>query len=233
MNDVPGSGQPLRQPPGHPPHGHASAAQLPQPQGAGPRLIPTRALAIVTCVAVALVMAAYAVRGLLAPIVADKLDLMLASHSPVTLTPLHVFDWVNSWSGQLLLIAAVLTIIWLNLVRRNTEALSPKAFHERSAVWVTLGWVVPIVNLWFPFQVVRDIQHGLHPNPSVRRAPAVAGHLAGYWWFLSLAAFFAPVDRAPGVRLRVDGQRGPRRCNPIHGANGGRRSPRAQGSSGS
>ena len=39
-----------------------------------------------------------------------------------------------------------------------------------------LGWWVPIVSLWFPYQVVRDIQEGSRSRST--RAPAGLG----LWW---------------------------------------------------
>src|SRR5699024_3862858 len=40
--------------------------------------------------------------------------------------------------------------------------------QRRAAHWAVLGWIVPVVNLWFPFQVVADAARGVgarRPNP--------------------------------------------------------------------
>ncbi|MBN0041466.1 DUF4328 domain-containing protein [Cellulosimicrobium cellulans] len=69
--------------------------------------------------------------------------------------------------------AAVVTCVWLWRSRVLAEAVSPGVPHARSRVWVWLGWLVPVVALWFPYQVVRD----------VRRATVAAPRPGlGWWW---------------------------------------------------
>src|SRR5688572_18369651 len=58
----------------------------------------------------------------------------------------------------LLLVASyVATCLWLWRARQNSELLGPGHHHARSRGWVWGGWVCPIVNLWFPFQVVKGV----------------------------------------------------------------------------
>lgn len=68
----------------------------------------------------------------------------------------------------------VISCLWLSQVRTNAEHLEPGAPHARGRGWVWGSWIVPVVNLWFPFQVVRDIAK--RPN-----SPA-PGRLLGWWW---------------------------------------------------
>ncbi|MGO1178747.1 MULTISPECIES: DUF4328 domain-containing protein [Cellulosimicrobium] len=71
------------------------------------------------------------------------------------------------------LAAAVVTCLWLWQSRVLAEAVSPARGHARSRVWVWLGWIVPVVAFWFPYQVVRD----------VRAATVVAPRRGlGWWW---------------------------------------------------
>ncbi|MDQ8040348.1 DUF4328 domain-containing protein [Cellulosimicrobium sp. XJ-DQ-B-000] len=71
------------------------------------------------------------------------------------------------------LAAAIVTCLWLWQSRVLAEAVSPAHGHARSRVWVWLGWIVPVVALWFPYQVVRD----------VRAATVVAPRRGlGWWW---------------------------------------------------
>jgi Domain of unknown function (DUF4328) len=67
----------------------------------------------------------------------------------------------------------VVACVWLYRSRSTAVAANPGHVHERSAVWTWLGWWVPIVSFWFPYQVVRD----------VRRASA-SGRISGIggWW---------------------------------------------------
>jgi hypothetical protein len=46
-------------------------------------------------------------------------------------------------------------------------------------VWVWLGWVIPVVSLWFPYQVVRDI---LRATCGAVRGVSVPRNLLGPWW---------------------------------------------------
>ncbi|MBD5788152.1 DUF4328 domain-containing protein [Cellulosimicrobium terreum] len=69
--------------------------------------------------------------------------------------------------------AGIVTCIWLWRSREIAVAVSPGLHHARSRVWVWLGWIVPVVAFWFPYQVVRDVR------ASVARGP-LAG--LGWWW---------------------------------------------------
>lgn len=51
--------------------------------------------------------------------------------------------------------AYVFTGIWLWRVRYNADLLAPDR-QRRTKVWIWLSWIVPIVNLWFPKQVIDD-----------------------------------------------------------------------------
>lgn len=46
--------------------------------------------------------------------------------------------------------------VWLLGIRRVSAAVAPGYPHRRSEVWAFLGWVVPIVSLWFPLQMIAD-----------------------------------------------------------------------------
>jgi hypothetical protein len=49
----------------------------------------------------------------------------------------------------------VTTALWLTKVRQNAVLLNPRG-QRRSEVWVWLAWIIPIVNFWFPKQLVDD-----------------------------------------------------------------------------
>ena len=76
--------------------------------------------------------------------------------------------------------AYVVTGLWLYRARVNTDLLSATP-QARSRGWVWGGWICPIVNLWFPFQIVRDTLR-------VRTHHPAAGPLVGWWWGLWLTA---------------------------------------------
>jgi len=77
----------------------------------------------------------------------------------------------------------VVTCIWLTRVRTNVELTRPEVNHARSKGWVWGGWIVPIVSLWFPFQIIRDVTQPLRQALSI-------GFL-GWWWAFWLLGTFA------------------------------------------
>jgi hypothetical protein len=69
--------------------------------------------------------------------------------------------------------------MWLHRARRNADVLEPGSEHARRSGWAWGGWVTPVVALWFPFQVVRDVRQAVSPHSTVA--------LIGWWWALFLA----------------------------------------------
>ncbi|MEU6262415.1 DUF4328 domain-containing protein [Saccharopolyspora shandongensis] len=77
--------------------------------------------------------------------------------------------------------AGVVFLIWLWRARINAELLGGRSAHRRSRGWAIGGWFGPVVNLWFPYQVVSDIWRASAPR---RQAP---GGLIIAWWVLFVA----------------------------------------------
>jgi hypothetical protein len=75
----------------------------------------------------------------------------------------------------LLAAAYVSTCLWLWQARENTRLISPDMDHARRSGWIWGGWVCPIVNFWFPFQIVRDIYRATARQPQA--SPVIGG-----WW---------------------------------------------------
>jgi len=108
-----------------------------------------------------------------------------------TATRTGVYDdtWATVYDGTALallpgiIVVWVVTCIWLGQVRRHAKSINPVYPHARRVGWVWAGWLVPIVNLWFPFQVVRDIYAAASRflMPSAMR----------WWWGLWLVMLFA------------------------------------------
>jgi Domain of unknown function (DUF4328) len=81
----------------------------------------------------------------------------------------------------LLLVGAwIVTALWLTQARKNAEALNPRTTHARSEVWAWLGWWVPVVSLWFPFQFVRDVRQATVAEQHGRSS------IVGWWWAMFL-----------------------------------------------
>jgi hypothetical protein len=75
----------------------------------------------------------------------------------------------------MLLACGVLFIVWLYQAHR-CDRMDP-SWQKRSSGWAIGSWFVPIVNLWFPFQVVSDLRRGARGDA---REPSEA--LQWFWW---------------------------------------------------
>lgn len=93
--------------------------------------------------------------------------------NPGTFAAANSYDALNVLLACAQIAAGVVACVWLWKSRVFAEAVTPGAYHARSRVWVWLGWCVPVVAWWFPFQVVRDVGRA-----TLRREPASVG----LWW---------------------------------------------------
>ncbi|WP_330455827.1 DUF4328 domain-containing protein [Streptomyces sp. NBC_00820] len=72
-------------------------------------------------------------------------------------------------------LAAVLFLVWFSRCRRNAELLSLTPLPG-SAGWAVIAWLIPVVNLWVPRQLVLDV-HGAPGKPEGRDRT-----LVNVWW---------------------------------------------------
>jgi len=100
----------------------------------------------------------------------------------------NVFSWADLVSIPLigaLVVAYVCNCLWLGRARANTAVLTRGAAqHDRESTWVWLGWWMPIVALWFPYQVVRDVRNGSIELVDRKQ-------LLGLWWAAWLVLLLA------------------------------------------
>ncbi len=61
------------------------------------------------------------------------------------------------------LVIAITWLFWMRRLRQNTIALGRKP--EYRPAWIFWGWLVPILNLFRPFQVIRDLWRKSDPVP--------------------------------------------------------------------
>ena len=89
-----------------------------------------------------------------------------------------------------LVAAGVVFIVWLWRVRGNAE-LFCAGRHRRGRGWVIGGWFCPVVNLWFPKQVLDDVIAASDPRtpPRVPDLRGIHGNgLVLAWWLTWLAS---------------------------------------------
>ncbi|WP_328527777.1 DUF4328 domain-containing protein [Nocardioides sp. NBC_00368] len=97
-------------------------------------------------------------------------------------------------------LAAIVTMIALYLVGSLwllrsydfAKLVDPAFPMRRSRSWTWLGWWIPIVSLWFPFQIVDDVRRATAKGEA-RPSPTL-------WWAAWLIATWAPQ-----IPMRDDG----------------------------
>jgi hypothetical protein len=106
----------------------------------------------------------------------------------------------NITSSLLLLVEIgvwVTVCLWLTRIRQNV-VVKGQYNRRRSEVWLWLGWVIPVVNFWFPLQIVTD---------AVRSTAAAAGVRpirTGFWWAAWLASLLASLVATATTLLPPD-----------------------------
>lgn len=86
----------------------------------------------------------------------------------------------------------ILFVVWFRRARINAE------FHgyrqRRARGWTFWGWIIPIVNIWFPFQIMGDIWRAGLPEQQRRRT----AWLPALWWTCWLLSGLTFATRARG-----------------------------------
>ncbi|TWD80618.1 uncharacterized protein DUF4328 [Kribbella amoyensis] len=113
-------------------------------------------------------------------------------------------------SGYLFLATGIAFLIWLWQARENTEILRPAAAyqggarpaeHRHAQGWIVGGWVCPIVQFWYPLQVVEDVATASEPThqPGMVQTSRVRTLL--YTWWAAWVGFWVVLVGGGGVTL--------------------------------
>ena len=103
-----------------------------------------------------------------------------------------------------LLVAGVVFIVWLWRVRSNAE-LFCAGRHRRGRGWVIGGWFCPVVNFWFPKQIVDDVIAASDPRtpPQIPDLRGIRGNgLVVAWWLTWVASIV--FERLGGTDYAAD-----------------------------
>ncbi|MFF4487530.1 DUF4328 domain-containing protein [Streptomyces sp. NPDC001544] len=103
-----------------------------------------------------------------------------------TLTGLEdSYHVVNALGGGATLICVLAFLSWLWRVRDDARVLSAEP-PRYSGIWVYLGWILPIMNLWVPRGIVVDVYEKSAPGRPLPRSLNV-------WWGLWLLGMLSGV----------------------------------------
>ena len=130
------------------------------------RFLPLRGLANILTVLLAAVVAAIAARlviHLLTPENAHWRHSVIASR----------LDRATDFT---ILGLSILFVVWFRRARIDAEGQDYR--QRRARGWAFWGWIVPIVNLWFPFQIMGDIWRAGLPTQRRRKT----AWLPALWW---------------------------------------------------
>ncbi|MCI3274868.1 DUF4328 domain-containing protein [Streptomyces cylindrosporus] len=98
------------------------------------------------------------------------------------------YHFVNTAGGFAALLCAGAFIGWMWRIRDNGRALSGVR-PRYSGIWVYLGWIVPVVNLWFPRGIIADAYLASTPGAPGARVP----RSLNVWWGLWLVTMVGGV----------------------------------------
>lgn len=99
--------------------------------------------------------------GVIATVEEGALRDWWASDSFGTNGTIDLLNVLGSLTALTNIVAFVATGLWLLELRRVAEWASPTTHQRRSGYWAFLGWIVPVVCLWFPYQLVADASRGV------------------------------------------------------------------------
>ena len=91
--------------------------------------------------------------------------------------PVEIVEAVLAWSVPILgVVAGLASVHWLHRVWGNW-ATQGKPRHDEH--WVVLAWFVPLLNLWRPAGIVRDM---FADRPGMRTTDGSAVWVIALWW---------------------------------------------------
>jgi hypothetical protein len=94
-------------------------------------------------------------------------------------------------SGWVVLTIPIAFLMWIHRAYRNLPALMPESLHY-SPRWAVGCFFIPILNLFRPYQVMREIWQGSDPSrlghvdDSVESVKESSAAVVGWWWGLFL-----------------------------------------------
>jgi hypothetical protein len=129
----------------------------------------------------------------------------LASLAAQCWGPTVLFDLAGGVEGLVWIACGITFLTWFYRVRDNAEVFAPGS-QSKGRRWAFWGWMVPVVNFWFPRRIAVDawvastqrLPDGSVPPPSYRII-----NLWWAFWLLSSVTDYLPdaVDSVPLLAL--------------------------------
>lgn len=79
-------------------------------------------------------------------------------------------------------VTAIVFVTWFHRAYRNLDHFGHQ--REHGTGWAIGAWIAPIISLFRPYQMAREIWHASDPDRGSERAPASSPPLLGTWWAL-------------------------------------------------
>jgi Domain of unknown function (DUF4328) len=98
--------------------------------------------------------------------------------------------------GQLiiLILSMIFFIMWFRRAYYNLQQL-PWNYARYSEGWAAGGWFIPIINLFYPYQIMIDLWRGMQNAIKERFGDPQPSTLVGFWWATYLINnFFAYIS---------------------------------------
>ena len=159
-----------------------------------PQFLPLRGLAILLTVVLAIVIAALAARIAIQWLSIGSahwrrsfIDFRLDKAVDIT-----IFGW------------SILFVVWFRRARINAERHGYR--QRRARGWAFWGWLIPIVNLWFPFQIMGDIWRAGLPDQQRGKTAWLPALWWTFWLLSGLSVGIPAASQKPSpVPLLADG----------------------------
>ncbi len=183
-------------PVGPPPSGPANPWGAQQSQGYGgypAAAAPTRALSglgIATQIMLGIQMLATV--SLFIPVLHQRSLIDKLRSDPTSVSPAdadRADNMVSSLStavSVLFIATGIVWIIWFYRARINADAWS-QGFQRRGRAWAIWAWVCPVVSLWFPYMISRDILDDTEGGKDGSRVARRSRPLLMTWWLAFVA----------------------------------------------
>jgi Domain of unknown function (DUF4328) len=98
----------------------------------------------------------------------------------------HRVIFLGRLNGVVLLVVGIVFVAWLYRVRTNGVYFGGY-LQRRHKLWAVFGWVVPVVSLVYPYQIVtdavREAKQAANPNGA---PPPMKDGLVKAWWLVFL-----------------------------------------------